>query len=161
MFLVNNCNRNTNEYVTKNLSVSKYLLQLPHLSELLQLSGSRDLGSASDCCLQSVLYIGIFRMYPRSTCYLVIIQYSGCHWKLYKCCFMKQKCHFQKGVSQYRNASMLLSSLGIHTTHQHFQKRYITLFLLKGLKSYQPSKFESLYLLNKTHFIFLLWLITF
>ena len=42
---------------------------------------------------------------------------SGCHWKVYKCCFMKQKCHFQRDVSQYENASMMLSSSGIHTTH--------------------------------------------
>ena len=35
------------------------------------------------------------------------------------------------------------------------------LFLLKGLKSYKPSNFECLYFLSKTHFIFLLLLITF
>ena len=35
---------------------------------------------------------------------------------------------------------MPLSSLAIHTTHQHFQKRYITLFLVKGLKSYEPRQ---------------------
>ena len=44
-------------------------------------------------------------------------EYSGWHWKVYKCCFMKQKCHIQRGVSQYENASILLSSSGIHTTH--------------------------------------------
>ena len=43
--------------------------------------------------------------------------YSGWHSKVCKCCFMKQKCHIQRGVSQYKNASMLLSSSGIHTTH--------------------------------------------
>ena len=43
--------------------------------------------------------------------------YSGCHWKVYEYCFMKQKCHFQRGVSLYKNAHMLLSSSGIHTTH--------------------------------------------
>lgn len=32
---------------------------------------------------------------------------------------------------------------------------------LKGLKSYHSSKFECLYFLSKTHFTFLLWLITF
>ena len=56
---------------------------------------------------------------------------------------------------------MPLSSSGIHITHQHFQKRYITLFLLKWLKSYQPSKYECLDFLSKTHFTFLLWQITF
>ena len=40
-------------------------------------------------------------------------------------------------------------------------KRYINLFLLKGLKCYQPSKFECLYFLSKTHCTFSLWLITF
>ena len=25
-------------------------------------------------------------------------KYSGCHWKIYKCCLMKLNCHFQRGV---------------------------------------------------------------
>ena len=29
--------------------------------------------------------------------------YSGCHWKVYECCFMKQKCHIQIGVAQHEN----------------------------------------------------------
>ena len=33
--------------------------------------------------------------------------------------------------------------------------------MLRGLKSYQPSKFESVYFLSKTGLTFLLWLITF
>ena len=66
-------------------------------------------------------------------------KYSGCHQKVYKCCFMKQNCHFQRGVLQYKNAIMPLNSLAIHTTHQHFQRRYITLLFLKGLKSYWPK----------------------
>ena len=37
----------------------------------------------------------------------------------------------------------------------------MTMFLLRGLKSYHPSKFECLYFLSKTHCTFLLWLITF
>ena len=41
-----------------------------------------------------------------------IIIYSGCRWKV-----MKEKCHFQRGVLQYENATMPLSSLGIHTSH--------------------------------------------
>ena len=87
--------------------------------------------------------------------------YSGCHWKVYECCFMKQNCHFQRGLLQYKNATTPLNSSAIHTTHQHFWKRYITLFSLRGLKSYQPSKFESVYFLSKTGLTFLLWLITF
>ena len=74
---------------------------------------------------------------------------------------MKQNCHYQSGVLQCKIAIKPLISSGIHTTHQHFQKRYITLLLPRGLKSYQPSKFESLYFLSKTHFTFLSWLITF
>ena len=46
-----------------------------------------------------------------------IFTYSGCHWKINKCFFMKQKYHFQRGVLQYENATMPLSSSGIHTTH--------------------------------------------
>ena len=87
--------------------------------------------------------------------------YSGRHWKVYECCFMKQNCHFQRGFFQYKNATTPLNSSAIHTTHQHFWKRYITLFSLRGLKSYQPSKFESVYFLSKTGLTFLLWLITF
>ena len=52
--------------------------------------------------------------------------YTGCHWKVYKCCFMKQNCHFQRGVSQYKNVAMPFSSLDIHTKHEHFPKRSIT-----------------------------------
>ena len=43
--------------------------------------------------------------------------YSGCHWKINQCCFMKQKYHFKIGELQYENATMPLSSSGIHTTH--------------------------------------------
>ena len=47
-------------------------------------------------------------------------KYSDCHWKINKCCFMKQKYHFQRGELQYENATMPLSSLGIHTgTHSY------------------------------------------
>ena len=74
---------------------------------------------------------------------------------------MKQNCHFQNSLLQCKNATKPLRSSEIHATHQHFQKWYITLFLLKGLKSYQPSKFECLYFPSKTYFTFLLWLITF
>ena len=62
----------------------------------------------------------------------------GAHKKVYEHCFMKQKCQLQIGVAQYKNVAMQLSSKGINTTHQHFQRRYVTLFLLKGLKSYEP-----------------------
>ena len=35
------------------------------------------------------------------------------------------------------------------------------MFLLRELKSYQPSMFESVYFLSKTGLTFLFWLITF
>ena len=35
------------------------------------------------------------------------------------------------------------------------------MFLLKGLETYQPSKYECSDFLSKTHVTFLLWLITF
>ena len=43
--------------------------------------------------------------------------YSGRHWKVYECCFMKQNCHFQSGVLQCKIATKPLISSGIHTTH--------------------------------------------
>ena len=46
---------------------------------------------------------------------LIFLGYSGCHWKVYECSFMKQNCHFQRGVSQYKNAIMPLINLeGVH-----------------------------------------------
>ena len=47
----------------------------------------------------------------------VSFSYSGCHWKINECCFMKQKYHFQRDLLQYENATMPLSSSSIHTTH--------------------------------------------
>ena len=52
-----------------------------------------------------------------------------------KSCFIKQKCQIQMGISKYENLATPRSTRGINTTHQHFQMRYVTLFLLKGLKS--------------------------
>ena len=43
-----------------------------------------------------------------------------------KSCFIKQKC--QLCIVKYKNVAMPMSTLVIHTTHQHFQMRYITLF---------------------------------
>ena len=43
--------------------------------------------------------------------------YSGHHWKVYECCFMKQNCHFQRGLLQLKNATTPLNSSAIHTTH--------------------------------------------
>ena len=75
---------------------------------------------------------------------------------------MKQKCYFQRGVAECRHAATPLSSYSINTTHQGFQKRYITLFYLKGLKSYQPSKFKRvdflpLYLVKRTFRLHFYW----
>ena len=78
-----------------------------------------------------------------------------------KYCFMKQNCQLQSGIAQYENAATPVSSKAIHATHQHYQKRYLTLFQLKGLKGYQQLKFECLDFLSKTDFTFLLWPITF
>ena len=54
-----------------------------------------------------------------------------------------QNCHFDRGLAQYKHAILPLSFLGINTTLLGFPKRCITLVYLKGLKSYQPSKFIS------------------
>ena len=66
-----------------------------------------------------------------------------------KSCFTKQKCQIQMGMMKPKNVATPLSTLGINTTHQHFQMRYITLFQLKELKSYQLSKFECVDFLSK------------
>ena len=63
--------------------------------------------------------------------------YSGGNWKVYGYCFMKQKFQIQMGIARYRNMSTQLSTRRINTTHQNFQMRYVSLFQLKGLKSYQ------------------------
>ena len=46
------------------------------------------------------------------------------------------------GVAQQRAATTPLSSYSINTTLQGFQKRYITLLYVKGLKSYLPAKVQ-------------------
>ena len=74
---------------------------------------------------------------------------------------MKHKCQLQIGVAQYENAAMPLSTSGINTMHQQFQMKYIMLFKLKGLKSYQLSKFECADFISKIDFTFILWPITF
>ena len=43
--------------------------------------------------------------------------YSGCHWKVYEYCFMRQNFHFQRVLSQYKNANKPLRFPGFHTTH--------------------------------------------
>ena len=78
-----------------------------------------------------------------------------------KSCVIKQKCHLQIGVTQHKSAAKPLSTSSINTTRQHFQMRYVTLFLLRGLKSYKLSKFECVDFNSKIDFTFLLWLITF
>ena len=74
---------------------------------------------------------------------------------------MKQKCYLQIGVTQHNNVTTPLSTSDINNTRQHSQMRYITLSQLKGLKSYQLSKFECVDFNSKIDFAFLLCLITF
>ena len=88
--------------------------------------------------------------------------YSSRKWMLVVCCLMKKNCYFQRGVTECRHAATPLSFYSINTTHQGFQKRYITLFYLKGLKSYQPSKskclhFTPLSLVNRTFHLHFCW----
>ena len=52
---------------------------------------------------------------------------------------MKQKYYFLRVMAECRHAATPLSSYSIDTTLQGFQKRYITLLYLKGLKSYQEK----------------------
>ena len=75
---------------------------------------------------------------------------------------MKQNCHFDRGLAQYKHASLPMSFLGINTTLLGFPKRCITLVYLKRLKSYQPSKFKRvdflpLYLVKRTFRLHFYW----
>ena len=54
--------------------------------------------------------------------------YSAAQKKRYEYCFMKQKWQIQIGRAQLKNVATPLSILGINTTRQHFQMRYVTLF---------------------------------
>ena len=64
---------------------------------------------------------------------------------------MKQNCHFDRGLAQYKHATPPLSFSGIITTLLGFPKRYITLVYLKGLKSYQS------YLVKRTFRLHFYW----
>ena len=50
--------------------------------------------------------------------------YSDAQKKVYKYCFMKQKCQIQMGTAQFKNVATPLGFWGINTTHQHFQKNF-------------------------------------
>merc|ERR1719464_1468081 len=75
---------------------------------------------------------------------------------------MRQGCHFDRGLVQHKHATLPLSFLGIGATLLGFPKRCITLVYLKGLKSYQPSKFKRvdflpLYLVKRTFRLHFYW----
>ena len=91
-----------------------------------------------------------------------MVPYSYNHNKRHLCLFMKQDCHFDRGLALYKHATLPLSFLGINTTLLGFPKRCITLVYLKGLKSYQPSKFKRvdflpLYLVKRTFRLHFYW----
>ena len=88
--------------------------------------------------------------------------YSFRQWIWYLCLFMKQNCHFDRGLAQYKHASLPMSFLGINNTLLGFPKRCIILVYLKRLKSYQPSNFKrvdflSLYLVKRTFRLHFYW----
>ena len=66
--------------------------------------------------------------------------YSDAHKKVYGKCFIKQKCQLQMGIVKYKNVAMPLSTLGINTTHQHYQI-YITISTFTSVCPYgvRPS----------------------
>ena len=73
-----------------------------------------------------------------------LIDYNFVHicmnvWMLVICCLMKQNCYFQRNVAECRHVATPLSSYSINTTHQGFQKRYLTMLYLKRLKRYQQK----------------------
>ena len=52
-----------------------------------------------------------------------------------KCCFMKQKCHFQRGEVQYKNSAMSLNSKGIYTALLREANDFFKLMVLKSYLS--------------------------
>ena len=75
---------------------------------------------------------------------------------------MKQNCHFDRGLAQYKHATTPLRFSGIITTLLGFPKRYIPLVDFKGIKSYQLSKFKwvdylPLYLVKQTFHLHFYW----
>ena len=64
------------------------------------------------------------------------LTYSKERMKPHACLFMKQNCHFVRGLA-HKHAIPPLTFSGIITTLLGFPKRYITLVYLKGLKSCQ------------------------
>ena len=88
--------------------------------------------------------------------------YSYIQNKRHLCLFTKQNCHFERGLAQYKHASLPMSFLGINNTLLGFPKRCITLVYLKRLKSYQPSKFKRvdfsfLFLVKQTFRLHFYW----
>merc|ERR1739844_31043 len=86
---------------------------------------------------------------------VAVTTYSYNRMKQHGSRFMKQNCHFDRGLAQYKHATPPLRFSGIITILLGFPKRYITLVYLKGLKSYHPSKFKRvdflpLYLVKQT-----------
>ena len=82
--------------------------------------------------------------------------------KRHLCLFMKQNCHFDRGLAQYKHATPPLSFSGINTKLLGFPKRYIILVDHKGLKSYQLSKFKwvdylPFYLVKQTFHLHFNW----
>ena len=82
--------------------------------------------------------------------------------KRHLCLFIKQNYRFYIRLAQNKHATPPLSFSGIITTLLGFPKRYITLVDLKGLKSYQLSKFKrgdflSLYLVKRTFHLHFYW----
>ena len=76
--------------------------------------------------------------------------------------FYEEELPFSYRHVECKHAATPLSFYSINTTHQGFQKRYITLLYLKGLKSYQPSKFKCLHftplsLVNRTFHLHFCW----
>ena len=61
---------------------------------------------------------------------------------------MKQNYHFDRGLAQYKHATLPLSFLRFNTSLLGFPKMCITLVYLKVLKCYQPSNFNSVYFLS-------------
>ena len=71
--------------------------------------------------------------------FLELLRYSSRKWMWGVCCLMKQNCYFQRGVAECRHAATPLSFYSNNTRLQGFQKRYLTLLYLKGLKRYQQK----------------------
>ena len=83
------------------------------------------------------------------TLHFLINIYSYRKWIWYLCLFMKQNCHFDRGLAQYKHAKSPLSFSGINTTLLGFPKRYTVIPRFWRPRFWRPSQIgDFIYLVS-------------